>query len=95
MKHTVHKAKEAVKNNQVESAKKTFMEELFNDYYRNRRKVYKMNFIRGLFFGLGSVLGGTLVIALAIWIVTLLVDFPLVGEFFKQTQNVLEQTQQP
>jgi len=35
-----------------------------------------MNFFRGIFFGVGSVLGATIVIGLLIWLLSLLVDLP-------------------
>lgn len=63
------------------------LEELFNDFYIRRKQVYKMNFFRGIFFGLGSAFGGTVIIALIIWLLSLFVNFPLVGEFFKEAQN--------
>ena len=43
-------------------ARKGVLEDLFNDFNANRAQVYKFNFIRGIFFGLGSVLGGTVLI---------------------------------
>lgn len=50
------------------------MEELFYDFHRNRKQVYMMNFVRGIFFGLGSVLGGTVVVALIVWLLALFSD---------------------
>lgn len=67
------------------------LEELFNDFYLRRRDVYKMNFVRGLFFGFGSALGGTLLIALLLWIVSLFVNFPVVGDVFRDAQDTLSQ----
>ena len=49
-------------------ARKAILEDLFYDFHRNRAEVYKMNFVRGIFFGLGSVLGGTILVALFIWL---------------------------
>lgn len=64
-------------------ARKRVMEELFNDFNRSRMQVYKMNFVRGIMFGAGSVVGGTVVIALLIWILSLLGSIiPPLGEFF-------------
>lgn len=68
------------------------LEELFNDFYAQRHKVYKINFFRGIFFGLGSVIGGTIVIGIIISITSLFVDFPVIGDFFQNTQNSLEQS---
>ena len=49
-------------------ARKAILEDLFYDFHRSRAEVYKMNFIRGIFFGLGSVLGGTILVALFVWL---------------------------
>lgn len=51
-------------------------EELFNTMYQNKRKIYWLNFFRGVFFGFGSIIGGTIVIAALVWTLTLLVDLP-------------------
>ena len=71
-------------------AEKALLEELFNDYYKNRKKIYRMNFVRGIFFGFGGALGGTVVIALLVWLLSLFVDFPLIGELIKDAQNTLD-----
>lgn len=52
-------------------ARRALMEDLFNDMNRSRFSVYKMNFVRGIFFGFGSVLGATVLIAFLIWILNL------------------------
>lgn len=57
-----------VRGDNERGARETVIEDLFNDFNRNRFTVYKMNFFRGIFFGLGSVLGGTVVIALIVWL---------------------------
>lgn len=51
------------------------LEDGFNDFYRNRSRVYRVNFIRGIFFGLGSVLGGTIVIAILVAILSGIAKF--------------------
>jgi hypothetical protein len=49
-------------------ARKALLEELFYDFHQNRRQVYWMNFVRGIFFGFGSLLGGTIVVATVVWV---------------------------
>lgn len=66
------------------------IEDLFNDFYLRRHRVYWVNFVRGLFFGFGSVLGGTILVAIAIWILSQLVHFPGIGEFFQAITNSLK-----
>lgn len=92
LKQFFHKKREAraIKNDR--EAKLTVLEELFNDLYDNRGRVYKMNFIRGLLFGAGSAVGGTLALALIVWLLSLFVNIPLIGETFKSAQQSIEQT---
>jgi len=54
-------------DNAEQDARRALIEDLFFDFNRNRSQVYKMNFIRGIFFGLGTVLGGTVLVAFMIW----------------------------
>lgn len=60
------KLKKQIRDDSERGARQGVLEELFNDFNRNRFSVYKFNFFRGIFFGLGSVLGGTVVLALLI-----------------------------
>lgn len=77
---------------QGNGARREVLEELFNDLYRDRRSIYLMNFFRGLFFGIGSVLGGTLIIAFAIWVLSFFVNLPGVGDTVQDVQNTLEKS---
>lgn len=71
-------------HNDEVAARKQLLEELFNDFNASRGQVYKLNFVRGIFFGFGSLLGGTLVVALLIALLNLLVDLPGgVGDFIR------------
>ncbi|HEX6462282.1 MAG TPA: DUF5665 domain-containing protein [Candidatus Saccharimonadales bacterium] len=61
------------KSPQLEAGPATdVLEDLFNDFNRDRKQIYNLNFVRGVFFGLGSALGGTLIIALLVWVLSLL-----------------------
>lgn len=62
------KLKRQVTSSNEKGAREAVLEDLFNDFNRNRYVIYKMNFFRGVFFGFGSVLGGTVVVALVIWL---------------------------
>lgn len=72
-------------------ARTSVIEDLFYDFNRSRVQVYKMNFVRGILFGAGSVIGGTVVIALLIWVLALLGSvIPPLGDFFEGVSNTLQ-----
>lgn len=80
----------AVRDNQENGARQAVLEDLFNDFNRNRFTVYKFNFFRGIFFGLGSVIGGTIVVALIIWLLTILGNFfPPIDSFLTDVTNTI------
>lgn len=80
-----------VKNDNENGARKALLEELFYDFHSSRAQVYKTNFFRGLFFGVGSVIGATVVVALIIWILSSLVDLPGgVGDFIQYVVDTVK-----
>jgi hypothetical protein len=89
-KDIVKKTVARVKEDNERGAREDFLEQLFHDFHRNRTQVYQMNFIRGIFFGLGSVLGGTVVIALLAWILSFFVDIPGIGSSIEQVQQSIQ-----
>lgn len=72
IKKIVGKAHKQLSRDQAIGAQRDLLDQLFNDHYRNRWGVYKMNFVRGIFFGLGSVIGATIIVSLLIWVLSLL-----------------------
>jgi hypothetical protein len=74
-------------------ARRSVLEELFNDFYDDRRNIYKMNFVRGVFFGLGSAIGATVVVGLLVWGLSLFVDIPGIGDTVHNVQKSLESKQ--
>lgn len=80
-----------MKDNNEVGARQGLLEELFYDFHKTRRQVYATNFFRGVFFGVGSVLGGTLLIAVAIWLLSWLVDLPGgVGDFVQYVVDTVQ-----
>lgn len=78
------------RDNEV-GAKRAILEDLFNDFHKSRTQVYKFNFFRGIFFGLGSVLGGTVVIALIIWLLNLTGQLiPSIADFIDQIIQLMQ-----
>lgn len=77
------KISETIKIDNERGARRALIEELFYDFNRSRRQVYAMNFTRGIFFGFGTILGGTVLIALVVWFLGQFVGFPYVGDFIR------------
>jgi hypothetical protein len=87
---TMRKVAKKIKEDNERGARASFLEDLFYDFNRSRMEIYKMNFVRGIFFGLGSVLGGTVLIALAAWILHFFVDIPLIGDSVRNAQQSIQ-----
>lgn len=79
-----------LKDDVVRGAPRETLEELFQDFYKNRYQLFWMNFLRGIFFGVGTVLGGTIVVALLLWLLALIGQIPWLGEFVETIQRSLE-----
>lgn len=67
----------------LNEAQRADFRQLIEDVYlNNNRKVLKINFLRGVAFGFGTFLGGTIVVAIAIWILSQTIDlFPWARDF--------------
>ncbi|HYG83719.1 MAG TPA: DUF5665 domain-containing protein [Verrucomicrobiae bacterium] len=74
---------EGIKKDNTRGAQRELLEELFNDIYIHRKQVYLVNFFRGISFGLGSVIGGTLILAALFWLLSQLVGLPVLGDLFR------------
>lgn len=75
---------------QVNAKQQKFTDNLLLEAYGRKRKLLKLSFWQGVFFGLGSTIGGTLVLALLIWILARVVDwFPILGDL---VNKIIEHT---
>jgi len=72
------------------TASREVFEEFFNDYYKHRKQVYVMNFVRGIWFGLGSVIGGTLIITGILWLLSLFNQVPFLTGVVEAIQRSIE-----
>lgn len=82
-----------VRDDNERGARQAVLEDIFNDMNRSRFQVYKMNFFRGIFFGFGSVLGGTLLITLLIWLLNLTGALvPGLANFINDVVHVIQQS---
>lgn len=83
--------KETLKRNHDDIAKA--LEILFATDYIDKKKLYFNNFLRGMAFSAGGVIGATIIIAILIWVLSLFDSVPLVGPFFENTRQTIEQSQ--
>lgn len=87
----IKKAIKKINKDNENGARKAILEDLFYDFHKNRRQVYLMNFFRGIFFGVGSVLGGTIIIAIIVGLLGLLVDIPGgTGDFIQYVVDTVQ-----
>ncbi|HKX73063.1 MAG TPA: DUF5665 domain-containing protein [Candidatus Saccharimonadales bacterium] len=86
----VKKLATAVKDDQLKGAPRAVLEDLFDDFYRHRKQVYWMNFVRGIVFGFGTVIGGTIMVALLLWILSLLNYIPFLEGIVDAAQESLK-----
>jgi len=56
----------------------------FMRYLHSPWKIIWRNILSGLARGLGAIFGATIIVALAIWILKMFVDLPLIGQYAKQ-----------
>lgn len=83
--------KEKIKDNAEKGARQAVLEDLFNDFNKRRFSVYKMNFFRGVAFGFGSVLGGTVLIALLVGLLSVTGALvPGTASFIHDVTNTLQ-----
>ena len=79
-----------LKDESIRGIRRSIIEDLFYDFHRSRRQIYVMNFYRGLFFGFGTIVGGTVIVAVLIWVLSKFAGwFPFIGEYINQIINAM------
>ncbi len=63
--------------------------EYFIQYVSSPWRIIWVNFLAGIFRGLGALIGASIVLALLIWVLSKLVDVPLVGEYAKEVRSTV------
>ncbi len=87
-----NKVSNKIKKDHEVGARRQLIEELFYDFHSSRAQVYFMNFTRGLFFGFGTILGGTVLVAILLWVLGQLAFFPYVGEYIQKIIETMQAT---
>lgn len=57
------------------------------EYLQSGKRIMWVNFKAGVARSLGMTLGMTVILGIFIWILTMLVDLPVVGEYFEQAKQ--------
>jgi hypothetical protein len=86
----IDKLKTKIKSDNERGARNSMIEDLFYDFNRSKSQVYWMNFTRGIFFGFGTLLGGTVLVAFTIWILGLFDTLPFIGEYIRNIISAMK-----
>lgn len=87
------------KNDTKELSKKQYEElgrivaSVYETGYLDAAKSYRQSFLKGLFQGLGGVLGATILVALFIWILSLFSELPFIGRVTEQVQDTIQSSE--
>lgn len=91
----VKKVKDKIARENELGARRAVLEDLFYDFHKSRKQIYLVNFFRGIFFGVGSILGGTIVVAIILGILSLLTDIPgWTGDFIQYIVDTVDNSKQ-
>lgn len=93
---TEHRKKslpQKIADGQTKGSYQAVLEDLFENMYSQRFKIYKMNFIRGVMFSAGTVVGGVLVVIFLLWFLSLFDHLPIIGHFVQTVHHSLEKSQ--
>ena len=59
------------------------------EYLQSGKRIMWLNFKAGVAKGLGLTVGMTVVLGVLVWVLTMLVDLPVVGEYFGEAEQFL------
>ena len=83
-------AERVIKDNE-NGARQAVIEDLFFDFNRSRSQIYWINFWRGIFFGIGSIIGITLFVVISVWLLGKTADiFPALADFINQLIDTMQ-----
>ncbi len=83
--------KDTLKRNHDDVAKA--LEILFATDYIDKKKLYLNNFLRGMAFSAGGIIGATVLIALLLWILSIFNSVPFIGPFLENTRDTIKHSQ--
>lgn len=74
----------------VEFAKQ--IEELYEAAHADTKKVFGFALLKGIATGLGIFLGGTIIVALLLWILSIGGNLPFIGEISQAAEQSIQET---
>ena len=83
------KSKSPLSQEEVKAATKA-LEVLFTTEHLNKWELYRANFIRGIFFSAGTVVGAAFIVTLLLWLLSAFERIPLIAPVVENIQNSIE-----
>lgn len=68
------------------------LEVLFASEYISKKDLYKANFLRGIFFSIGTVIGAAFAVTLLLWLLSAFEQIPLIRPVVENIQDSIQQT---
>lgn len=68
------------------------LQDFYETGYINKKQALTFSLLKGMATGVGAFLGGTLVIALLLGLLSLFTDVPVVGRLFEMLNEVLKKS---
>lgn len=83
--------KEKLTSRQLNDVAKA-LEILFATNFLSKKKLYWENFVRGLTFSIGGIIGATVGLALILWVLSFFKTVPLIGPLVRNAQETIERS---
>jgi hypothetical protein len=58
--------------------------------YKDKKELYRAEFVKGIFRGFGSIIGATIVVALLLIILSVLGEVPLIGDIADSVRETIK-----
>ncbi len=68
------------------------LEVLFTTDYISKRQLYLQNFLRGIFFSAGTIIGAAIIVVVSVWLLSLFNQIPIIGPAFDELKQSIENT---
>lgn len=55
--------------------------------YVSKKRLYVENFVRGIFFSVGGIIGATVIIGMLVWLLSAFNTAPVIGDYVQSIQE--------